>query len=66
MDQGRLEGEMGEVNGIEHDGMAGVSVRAGGGRGVRVCFRGGRELLAGRHEPGHYAGAMVPTIRVEG
>lgn len=27
-------------------------------------FEAAGELLAGRHEPGHYAGAMVPTIRV--
>ncbi len=65
-DQARFEGEMGEMDGIEHDGEAGVSVEPGTEEEFEYVFEAAGELLAGCHEPGHYAGGMVATIGVEG
>lgn len=64
-DQARFEGEMGEEDGIEHDGEAGVSVEPGTEEEFDYVFEAAGELLAGCHEPGHYAGGMVATIVVE-
>lgn len=65
-DQGRFEGEMGEMDGIEHDGEAGVSVEPGTEEEFEYTFGEAGGLLAGCHEPGHYAGGMVATISIEG
>ena len=63
-EQARFEGEM-EMEGIEHDGEAGVSVEPGAAEEFEYVFGAAGELLAGCHEPGHYAGGMVATIAVE-
>lgn len=65
-DQARFEGEMGEMDGIEHDSEAGVSVQPGSEEEFNYIFAVAGELLAGCHEPGHFAGGMVATLSIEG
>ncbi|MBI2778108.1 MAG: hypothetical protein HYX57_12735 [Chloroflexi bacterium] len=51
--------------GMTEDGDAGVSVEPGQTETFEYTFAGAGELLAGCHQPGHYAGGMVATITVE-
>jgi uncharacterized cupredoxin-like copper-binding protein len=64
--QEQFEMEMSEGNGMQHDTDAGVSVEPGEGDTFDYTFDEAGDLLAGCHEPGHYAGGMVATITVEG
>lgn len=64
-DQAMFEDQMGDGNGIAHDGDAGVSVEPGQTETFEYTFDTAGELLAGCHEPGHYDAGMVATIIVE-
>lgn len=52
--------------GMTEDGASGVSVEPGETETFEYTFAEAGELLAGCHQPGHYAGGMVATITVEG
>lgn len=51
---------------MSHATDAGVSVEPGGTETFEYTFGEAGQLLAGCHEPGHYAGGMKATITVEG
>lgn len=51
---------------MPHASDAGVSVEPGGSETFEYTFGEAGQLLAGCHEPGHYAGGMKATINVEG
>ena len=61
-------GEMAEKHGgMEVEGqLAALDLAPGETREVEVTFDEAGEVLYGCHEPGHYDGGMVATIRVEG
>jgi uncharacterized cupredoxin-like copper-binding protein len=63
-DQQHHEEEM-RGQGMQHDDPSGVSVEPGGTETLEYTFSAPGELLAGCHEPGHYAGGMVAAITVE-
>lgn len=52
--------------GMQEDTDAGVSVEPDGTETFEFTFEEAGQLLAGCHEPGHYAGGMKATITVEG
>lgn len=52
--------------GMQEDTDAGVSVEPGATEAFEYTFEEPGQLLAGCHEPGHYAGGMKATITVEG
>ena len=61
-----FEMEMSGSSGMPHATDAGVSVEPGGTETFEYTFGEAGQLLAGCHEPGHYAGGMKATITVEG
>lgn len=63
--QAEYEAEMADGHGEGHDSGAGVSVDPGETESFEYTFTVAGELLAGCHEPGHYAGGMRATITVE-
>ena len=67
-DEAAQEGFEMEMSGsaMPHASDAGVSVEPGETESFEYTFGEAGQLLAGCHEPGHYAGGMVATITVEG
>lgn len=61
-----FEMEMSGSSAMPHATNAGVSVEPGGTETFEYTFGEAGQLLAGCHEPGHYAGGMVATIIVAG
>lgn len=53
------------MGGMMHDDPDGITVQPGGTETLEYTFGQAGELLVGCHEPGHYAGGMTGTIRVE-
>ncbi len=64
--QDEFEMQMSDGSAMPHATDAGVSVEPGGTETFEYTFGEAGQLLAGCHEPGHYAGGMVATITVEG
>ena len=63
--QAEFENEMSGGEEMDHDTSSGVSVDPGQTETFDYTFSGTNEtVLAGCHEPGHYEGGMVATIRV--
>jgi uncharacterized cupredoxin-like copper-binding protein len=63
--QAEFEDEMASGEEMDHDARSGVSVDPGRTETFDYTFDDSDQvLLAGCHEPGHYAGGMVATIEV--
>ena len=62
--QAAHEKEMSSMGGMGHEDANGIALKPGETRELTITFAAPGKIIAGCHEPGHYAGGMKATIEI--